>query len=45
VRQQLTRSLELVLRYRHWNNGGDLEQDDFTQNRGTLELRFAPSVL
>jgi hypothetical protein len=45
VRQQLMRSLELVLRYRHWNNGGHLEQDDFAQNRGTLELRFAPSVL
>jgi len=45
VRRQLSRSLELVLRFRHWSNGGDLEQDDFAQNRGTLELRFAPSLL
>ena len=45
VRRQLTRALQLVVRYRHWSNGGHLGSDDFAQNRGTLELHVRPSML
>jgi len=45
VRRQLTRSLQLVMRYRHWSNGGHFGSDDFSQNRGTVELHFQPSLL
>ena len=45
VRRQLTRSFQLVVRYRHWNNAGELGGDDFSQNRGTVELHFQPSML
>jgi hypothetical protein len=45
VRRQLTRAIQLVVRYRHWSNGGDLGSDDFSQNRGTVELHFQPSML
>lgn len=45
IRHQLTRATQVVLRYRHWTNGGAYGADDFSQNRATLELRFSPSVL
>jgi hypothetical protein len=45
VRHQLTSSTQIIVRYRHWTNGGDFGADDFSQNRATLELRFSPSVL
>src|SRR5262249_49906095 len=45
VRHQLTRSTQIVLRYRYWTNGGPYRADDFHQNRATLELRFAPPIL
>lgn len=45
VRHQLTRATQIIVRYRHWTNGGAYGADDFSQNRATLELRFSPSVL
>ena len=45
VRRQLTRALQLVVRYRHWSNGGHYGSDDFSQNRGSLELHVQPSLL
>jgi hypothetical protein len=45
MRYQLTGATQIVVRYRHWTNAGDFGADDFAQNRATLEIRFAPSVL
>jgi hypothetical protein len=45
VRYQLNRSTQVIVGYRHWTNAGEFGADDFTQNRATLEIRFAPSVL
>jgi hypothetical protein len=45
ARRQLTQSLQLVVRYRHWTNGGSYGSDDFSQNRGTIELQVHPSML
>lgn len=45
VRYQLSRATQIVVRYRHWSNGGNYSADDFSQNRATLEIRFSPSLL
>jgi hypothetical protein len=38
VRHQVTRSLQLLVAYRHWRNAGDLGLDDFAQNRLVVQL-------
>jgi hypothetical protein len=40
LRRQITRHIEGVLAYRHWENDGAFEEDDFTQNRVTLALVY-----
>jgi hypothetical protein len=40
VRRRLTRRFETFLAWRRWENRGDFDADDFTQNRVTLGLAY-----
>ena len=40
LRRKLSRSTQLSLSYRYWQNGGDYELDDFQQNRVALEFTY-----
>ena len=40
LRRKLSRSMQLSLSYRYWQNGGDYELDDFQQNRVALEFTY-----
>lgn len=41
LRRQLTRNIQVGVRYLHYRNAGDLGLDDFAKNRITLELGFS----
>jgi hypothetical protein len=40
LRRQLTRSTQLRIAYRYWDNQGDYEPDDMQQNRLMVDLNF-----
>ena len=40
VRRQLSRSFQISVAYRYWENGGDFELDDFQQNQASLSFSY-----